>query len=146
MATTRVWPIDIRPGTSAATNQRAAFLSPVHVYPVWSHSGDVSFSATRCTHVSTNMSLIRFPLKAADEASCNPPHGGKQCKKKGLGPVSTSAVLTAASVKHRWLYISFSTERHCVCQSGVWKLGVGKSVRCFTHLRTLLANVPWSTA
>ena len=109
MTTTCVQPIYIRPGTSATANQQAACLSSVRVYPGWRHSGDVSFSATRCTRVSSNMSLIRFPLKAADEASCNPPtYRGKQCRKKGMGPVSTSAVLTAASVKHRWLYISFS--------------------------------------
>ena len=51
MTKTRARPVDIRPGTRAAANQRAACLSPVRVYPGWSQSGAVSFSATRCTHV-----------------------------------------------------------------------------------------------
>ena len=93
----------IQPGTSAATNHRAAFLKPLHVAPGISHSDDVSLPVARCTRVSIRMSLIRFPCETAAEVSHNSPHGAEHRRENGLGPVSTSAVLTATSVRHRWL-------------------------------------------
>ena len=65
----------IGPGTSAAANHHAACLSPVGVYLGCSQEDDVSFPATRCTRVSTNMSLIRLPRTVVDESSCNAHHG-----------------------------------------------------------------------
>ena len=102
------WPMKInvictvQPGRSAATNHRAAFLKPPRVAPGISHSDDVSFPAARCTCVSIRMPLIRFPRETAAAVSQNAPHGAEHRRENSLGPVSTSAVLTATSVKHRW--------------------------------------------
>ena len=92
----------IQPGTSAATNHRAAFLKPPRVASGISHSDDVSLPVARCTRVSVKMSLIRFPRETAAAVSHNAPHGAEHRRENGLGPVSTSAVLTATPVKHRW--------------------------------------------
>ena len=128
MATYHVRLQYIQPGSSATTNQRTAFLRPPRLAPGASHSADVSFPA-RCTRVSMRMSLIRFPREIVFVVSHNAPHGAEHSKQKGRGPVSISAVLTAISLRHRWLYISVNTVQHSTCQSGVWKRLVGKSVR-----------------
>ena len=78
----------IGPSTSAAANHRAACLSPMRVYPDCNQEDDVSLPATKCTHVSTNMSLIRLLRKAVDESPCSAPHGAEQCSVKGRGPES----------------------------------------------------------
>ena len=101
---------DIQPGTSAASNQRAAFLKPPHVAAGCSHSTLANLPAAKSTRAS---------IKTLLTMSHNPPHDVWQLRTKGRGPVSTSASLTAKSVKQRWLYISFNTERHCTCQSCV---------------------------
>ena len=149
MTTARVRSVDIRPGRNAVANQRAVCLSSLCVRPGRSQSGAVSFSATRCICVSIKMSLTMFVPKSVVKCQAipPPPHGDKHGKEKGRGPDLSRAVLTATSSKHRWLYISRSTERHCTCQSGVWKREVGKAVRGLAHLRIALANVlnPWST-
>ena len=141
MTTARVPSVDIRPSRSAAANQRAVCRSSLRVRTGRSQLGAVSFSATSCTRVSIKMSLTMFAPNSVVDASGNPPHGGKHDKEKGIGPDSRRAVLTAMSVKHMWLYISRSTERHCNCQSGIWKREVGNAVRCLAHLRTAVANV-----
>ena len=73
----------IGPGTSAAANHRAACLNPVCAYPGCSQEDDVSFPATKCTHVSTNMSLIRLPCKAVDESPCNAPPRRRTMQREG---------------------------------------------------------------
>ena len=130
------------------TNQRRVFLNPPRVVSGTSHAADLSFPAVKCTRVSIRTSLIRFPRETASVASHSAPHGAEHCKQKGRGPVSISAVSTAISLRHRWLYISVNTVRHSICQSGVWKRLFGKSVRCLVHFRTLVANrwSPCSTA
>ena len=52
MATDHVRGQYIQPGTSAATNHRAAFPRPPRVAPGASHSADVSFPTARCTRVT----------------------------------------------------------------------------------------------
>ena len=74
--------------------------------------------------VAMESRLFRIHPSARD--THNPPHGVVHCKQKGRGPVSISAVLTAISLRHRWLYISVNTVRHSTCQSGVWKRLVGE--------------------
>ena len=102
MATDHVRGQYIQPGTSVVTNHRAAFLKPPRVAPGASHSADISFPTSMCTRVSIRMSLIRLPRETVFEVSHNAPHGAEQCKVKGLGPVSISAVLAAISLIHRW--------------------------------------------
>ena len=123
---------DIQPGTSATSNQRAAFLKPPRVAAGCSHSTLANLPAAKstCASIRTLFTMSHNP----------PPHGVWQLRTKGRGPVSTSASLTATSVKQRWLYISFNTERHCICQLCVLNRSIGKSVRCLDHFLTLVAN------
>ena len=104
---------------SAAANQRRVFLNPPREVSGTSHAADLNFPAVSCTRVSIRMSLIRFPRKIAFVVSHNPPHGVEHCKQKGRGPVSISAVLTAISLRHRWLYMSVNTVRHSVTFHGI---------------------------
>ena len=129
---------DIQPGTSAASNQRAAFLKPPRVAVGCSHSADVNLPAAKSTRALMRALSTIDPCTLG--MSHNPPHGAEQLRTKGLGPVSTSAFLTETSVKQRRPYISFNTERHCTCQSCVLNRSVGKSVRCLDHFLTLVAN------
>ena len=86
MTTARVRSVDIRPGSSAAANQRAVCLSSLREHPGRSLSGAVSLSATRCTRVSIRMSLTMFPPKAVAEASGNPPTEVNTASRKASAP------------------------------------------------------------
>ena len=52
---------DIQPGTSAASNQRAASLKPPRVAVGRSHAADVNLPAAKSTRASMRMSLTRVP-------------------------------------------------------------------------------------
>ena len=121
---------DKRPGSSAATNQRRAFLKPPRFAVFWSHRVHVNFPATQATRASIKMSFTM---------SFNAPCDACPRSTKGLGPVFTSASLTVTSLRHRWLYISPRIERQRICQLCVTNRTIGNSVRCFDHFRTLVA-------
>ena len=64
---------DIQPGTSTASNQRAAFLKPPRVAAGGSHSADVNLPAAKPTRASIRTSLTRVPRTPAPGVSHNPP-------------------------------------------------------------------------
>ena len=52
---------DIQPGTSAASNQRAAFLKPPHVAVGCSHSADVNLPAAKVSLIRVPRNVIQSP-------------------------------------------------------------------------------------
>ena len=122
---------DKQPGTSAASNQRRAFLKPPRVAVGRIHSVHDNLPATISTHVS---------IKTSFTMSHNPPCCAWTRRTKGFGPESTSAPLNVTSLRQRWLYIYFRIDRQSTCQLFMTKRTMGNYVRCLAHFLTLIAR------
>ena len=108
MTTARVLTVHAEISSSAATNQRVVCRSSLRARTGRSQRGAVSFSATSCTRVSIKMSFTRFAPIPVVDTSHNPPTEVDMTRRKASGLIQGGP-----SVKHKWLYISRSTERHC---------------------------------
>ena len=100
---------------SAPANQRRACrVSWTLTVFVLNHlHRSVSLSLETATRTFTSMSLIRHSWGVVSGCCVSRPHGDRQDKVKGRGPVFTSADLISSSVSHIYVYMSVSISNHC---------------------------------
>ena len=128
---------------SAPANQRRACrVSWTLTAFVLSHLHRVvSLSLEIATRTSTIMSLIKQPWGVVSGCCVSRPHGDRQSKVKGRGPVSTSADLILSSVSHKYVYMSVSISNHCWVSVVDLNFGIGKSTSIRDHFLIPVANV-----
>ena len=108
---------------SAPANQRRACRVPWTLTAIVpSQVQAFSLSLETATRTFTSMSPIRHSWGVVSGCCVSRPHGDRQNKVKGRGPVFTSADLISSSVSHRYVYMSVSISNHCWVFSSRFKL------------------------